>query len=141
MREELTRSLADGRGVTAKIRWVSKHDPEGRNRLIHCTPLIGSNGGIGVWMIVIVDDKREDTPTKYRQAPPVDPRFGRPIRLREDDQRGLRSENLRDFAIASGGRGSTAMDLTNNRPPTSHSIAHSVVNSLSRAGSQYDLGG
>jgi hypothetical protein len=139
VREELTQALANGRGVTAKIRWVSKHDPEGRNRWIHCTPLIGSNGAIGVWMIVIVDDEREDTPTKYRQAPPVDPRFGRPIRLREDDQQSIRSASLRDFAISNGGRGSTMTG--SNRPPTSHSMAHSVANSLSRVGSQYDLRG
>lgn len=140
VREELTQALADGRGVTAKIRWVSKHDLEGRNRWIHCTPLIGCNGAIGVWMVVIVDDEREDTPKKYRTAPPVDPRFGRPIRLREDDQQSLRSESLRDFAMTHGGRGSTAMDFTSNRPPTAQSTAPSVVNSISYAGSQYDLG-
>ena len=41
VREELTQALADGRGVTAKVRWVSRRDSEGRNRWIHCTPLIG----------------------------------------------------------------------------------------------------
>jgi hypothetical protein len=132
VREELTQALADGRGVTAKIRWVSKYHLEGRNRWIHCTPLIGSNGAIGVWMVVIVDDERDDTPTKYRIAPPVDPRFGRPIRLREDDQQSMISESLRNFAITHGGR--------ENRPPTADSVAHSVANSLSHAGSQYDLG-
>lgn len=58
VREELTAALADGRGVTAKVRWVSKHDEEGRNKWIHCTPLVGVNGQIGVWMVVIVDDER-----------------------------------------------------------------------------------
>ncbi|KAK4918702.1 hypothetical protein LTR66_016853, partial [Elasticomyces elasticus] len=58
VREELTAALADGRGVTAKVRWVTKHDEEGRNKWIHCTPLVGMNGQIGVWMVVIVDDER-----------------------------------------------------------------------------------
>ena len=35
VREELTQALADGRGVTAKVRWVSKSDMDGRNRWIH----------------------------------------------------------------------------------------------------------
>ncbi|KAG6003011.1 hypothetical protein E4U21_002446 [Claviceps maximensis] len=29
----------------------------GRSRWLHCTPLVGSNGKVGVWMIVIVDDE------------------------------------------------------------------------------------
>lgn len=36
VREELTQALADGRGVTAKVKWVTKGDVEGRNRWIHC---------------------------------------------------------------------------------------------------------
>ena len=83
VREELTAALADGRGVTAKVRWVSKHDEEGRNKWIHCTPLVGINGQIGVWMIVIVDDERHRLQRDNqrlaiggRVAPPVasDPR-------------------------------------------------------------------
>ncbi|PQE13219.1 Hisactophilin c49s mutant phototropin phy3 fusion protein [Rutstroemia sp. NJR-2017a BBW] len=74
VREELTQALADGRGVTAKVRWVTKDDVDGRSRWIHCTPLIGSNGAIGVWMIVIVDDEHSQPSAKrFRQAPPVDP--------------------------------------------------------------------
>jgi PAS domain S-box-containing protein len=59
VREELTQALADGRGVTAKIRWITKHDQDGRSRWIHCTSLVGSNGNIGVWMVVLVDDEKE----------------------------------------------------------------------------------
>ena len=58
VREELTAALAEGRGVTAKVRWITRLDEEGRNKWIHCTPLVGSNGNIGVWMVVIVDDGR-----------------------------------------------------------------------------------
>jgi len=100
VREELTRALADGRGVTAKVRWVTKDDLEGRSRWIHCTPLIGSNGAIGVWMIVIVDDETSTSSTKrFRQAPPIDPRYGRsvPFAERERDE-----TSLRDFALMHG---------------------------------------
>lgn len=77
VREELTAALADGRGVTAKVRWISKHDEEGRNKWIHCTPLLGLNGQIGVWMIIIVDDERHRMQHRGgangRTAPPVAP--------------------------------------------------------------------
>ncbi|KUJ21130.1 uncharacterized protein LY89DRAFT_577243 [Mollisia scopiformis] len=100
VRNELTQALADGRGVTAKVKWVSKSDLEGRNRWIHCTPLIGSNGVIGVWMIVLVDDETSTAPGKrFKMAPPVDPKFGRslPVHLKDDG-------SLRDFALMNGGR-------------------------------------
>lgn len=71
VRDELVSALADGRGVTAKIRWVSKHEDEGRNRWIHCTPLLGSNGQVGVWMIVLVDDDQSRPVRRFREAPPV----------------------------------------------------------------------
>lgn len=34
-------------------------DSTGRSRWLHCTPLIGSYGRVGVWMIVIVDEESE----------------------------------------------------------------------------------
>ncbi|CZR66180.1 related to nonphototropic hypocotyl protein 1 [Phialocephala subalpina] len=100
VREELTQALADGRGVTAKVKWVSKNDLEGRNRWVHCTPLIGSNGAIGIWMIVIVDDEAA-TPIgrRFKMAPPVDPRFGRTVPVHHKDD-----GSLRDFALMNGGR-------------------------------------
>jgi hypothetical protein len=58
VREELTAAFAEGRGVTAKVRWVTKSDDEGRNKWIHCTPLLGVNGQVGVWMVIIVNDDR-----------------------------------------------------------------------------------
>lgn len=71
MRDELVAALADGRGVTAKIRWVSRSEDEGRNRWVHCTPLMGGNGQIGVWMVVLVDDESSRPVRKFRAAPPV----------------------------------------------------------------------
>jgi len=102
VREGLTQALAGGRGVTAKVRWVSKTDLEGRNRWIHCTPLIGSNGAIGVWMVVIVDDEASIPPhRRYKIAPPVDPKFGRstPTHGQQRDD-----GSLRDFTLTNGGR-------------------------------------
>jgi hypothetical protein len=113
VRDELTQALADGRGVTAKVKWVTKLDSEGRNRWIHCTPLLGSNGAIGVWMIIVVDDDREVPIRKFRQAPPVDPRIGRLINTREED-----GGSLRDFARANGARDSATIE----RPPTSQTV-------------------
>jgi hypothetical protein len=64
--------MAEGRGVTAKVRWVSKANEEGRSRWIHCTPLLGISGQIGVWMVVIIDEQQEDVATRrWRQAPPI----------------------------------------------------------------------
>ena len=80
VRDELTNALAQGRGVTAKVRWVSRVDEDGRNRWIHCTPLIGTNGQIGVWMVLIVDDDSDGLSRRWKQAPPVDPRFSRVYR-------------------------------------------------------------
>lgn len=84
MRQDLGAALAEGRGVTAKIRWLTRPDEdgegEGRPRWIHCTPLLGHSGAVGVWMIVLVDD--EVSPTgqssgrRFRQAPPVSSTIG-----------------------------------------------------------------
>lgn len=84
--EELSSALAEGRGVTAKVRWLSRPDEDGRNRWIHCTPLVGSNGQIGVWMIVLVDDDIE-LGRRWKQAPPVAPHRGRVYR--EDQGHGI----------------------------------------------------
>lgn len=73
VRNELSAALSEGRGVTAKVRWVSKADIDGRSRWIHCTPLLGSNSQIGVWMIVLVDDDQVISGRRWKQAPPVAP--------------------------------------------------------------------
>jgi hypothetical protein len=71
VREELTAAFAEGRGVTAKVRWISKMDEEGRNKWIHCTPLLGINGQTGVWMVIIVDDDKNKRWMASRMAPSV----------------------------------------------------------------------
>ena len=113
VRDELTAALAEGRGVTAKVRWVSasaknvnggsatiQEEKEGRNKWIHCTPLIGNTGQIGVWMVVIVDVEREVSlrpgfeggyqaaaAVQGRRAPPVPPTPDR-VRSREQSSQG-----------------------------------------------------
>ncbi|KZZ93705.1 PAS-associated [Moelleriella libera RCEF 2490] len=64
VRDQIAQALSEGRGVTAKVRWLtstsarrySLNSGRGRPRWLHCTPLHGVNGAIGIWMIVIVDD-------------------------------------------------------------------------------------
>ncbi|KAI0996295.1 hypothetical protein K3495_g11885 [Podosphaera aphanis] len=99
VRDELMKAFSDGHGVTAKVKWVSKADPEGRNRWIHCTPLIGRNSAIGVWMVVIVDDEHTSIRRTQRMAPPVDPSFGRgsysPTSDTSQKDLGLKPKSLR----------------------------------------------
>jgi hypothetical protein len=75
VRDELSQALAQGRSVTAMVRWVTKPGDRGRNRWIAFTPLVGSHKQIGVWIAVLVDDELEDH-ERSRQAPPVKFRAG-----------------------------------------------------------------
>jgi hypothetical protein len=73
VREGLLDSLAHGTGVTAKITWLSstQGNVEGKPRWIHCTPLLGSDEKVGVWMVVMVD-KEEITGQLHRGTPSQD---------------------------------------------------------------------
>lgn len=64
---------------------------EGRRRWIHCTPLLGANGHVGVWIVVLVDDDVEMAESRRQRrelprqaappvAPPVDRAAGWPKR-------------------------------------------------------------
>lgn len=87
LRDAIESALADGQGVTAKVRWLSSVSSSssaaasrgvddgsapGRGRWIHATPLLGSNGAVGVWMVVLVDDEAEASRRLPRDAPPVE---------------------------------------------------------------------
>jgi hypothetical protein len=48
-----------GRSVTARIKWMTRFNNQGRHRWIHCTPLLANNGQIGVWMVIVIDDEDE----------------------------------------------------------------------------------
>ncbi|KAI5250609.1 hypothetical protein E4T42_04964 [Aureobasidium subglaciale] len=66
VRDGVLDSLTHGTPVTAKISWLSTPAPagsphrttiEGKPRWIHCTPLLGSDEQVGVWMIVMVEQE------------------------------------------------------------------------------------
>jgi hypothetical protein len=114
VRDELSTALAEGRGVTAKVRWVSRTDEDGRNRWIHCTPLLGSNGQIGVWMVVLVDDDQELS-RRWKQAPPVAPHRGKVYGSPRDGQ-----EIVESTGDSISGRPSVAGSLQSDRPPRAH---------------------
>ncbi|CAF9903187.1 MAG: hypothetical protein HETSPECPRED_000146 [Heterodermia speciosa] len=135
VQDELTSALAEGRGVTAKVRWVSKADEEGRNRWIHCTPLIGSNGQIGVWMIVIIDDD-QGLSRKWKQAPPVATHRGREYGTSRDahSHHGRMSDDLGSSVPASmRGAGSMRGDnrkMQGRNPETTTSTRSASPNSV-----------
>jgi hypothetical protein len=66
VKDELLQAMMVGRSVTARIKWVTRANPEGRNRWVHCTPLYASNGQVGVWMVVVVDEGDEEAAKKWR---------------------------------------------------------------------------
>jgi hypothetical protein len=102
VREELCAALSDGRGVTAKIRWVSGRNPEedGRARWVHCTPLLGQNGSIGVWMIVIVDEENYTPMKHFKNAPPVSSSINGKDR---DSLRNSRTDSLESLGLTGFG--------------------------------------
>ena len=72
VREDLEHALEIGRKVTAKVQWISKPAQNTRSRWIHCTPLLGINGLIAVWMVILVDDF-EDEKRGRAQVPVTSP--------------------------------------------------------------------
>ncbi|KPM42502.1 hypothetical protein AK830_g4042 [Neonectria ditissima] len=120
VRDSLTHAFAGGHGLTAKVRWLSRSDmqaaarghgegggqpppasAEGRSRWIHCTPLIGSNGSVGVWMVVLVDDDAELAfRAARREAPPVQPYLTPRHGMAEGDEDAM---SLSSFAAAHRG--------------------------------------
>ncbi|KAI1750089.1 hypothetical protein F4782DRAFT_548907 [Xylaria castorea] len=88
MRDAITRAFKDGDGITIKVRWLarpmassgrstststsSNASPSpvpGRSRWIHTTPLLGVNGAVGVWMVILVDDEEKQ---RAPSAPPIE---------------------------------------------------------------------
>ncbi|KAI8964873.1 hypothetical protein F5Y11DRAFT_363138 [Daldinia sp. FL1419] len=72
VRQALFRAFADGDGITTKVRWVTRLNRQGKDRWLHCTPLLGSNGAIGVWMVMIIVDNTETSSQPSQDAPSVD---------------------------------------------------------------------
>lgn len=48
-------------GITARVRWGGSRDRRGRPRWIHATPLMGGDGRVGVWMVVLTEDEDADS--------------------------------------------------------------------------------
>ena len=67
VRDDLSHALEVGRKVTAKVQWLSKGSRKSRARWIHCTPLLGINDVVGVWMVILVDDE-DDNDEEVREA-------------------------------------------------------------------------
>lgn len=81
VRGDLAHALEVGRKVTAKVQWLSKTATTSRARWIHCTPLLGVNDTIGVWMVILVDDEderdgeHEEVTYETRSARPWSPSY------------------------------------------------------------------
>ncbi|KAG9636363.1 hypothetical protein KCU64_g14616, partial [Aureobasidium melanogenum] len=98
VRSELAQAFTEGRGVTAKIRWLTRieedGEDEGRSRWIHCTPLIGHGGAVGVWMVVLVDEEGSQSKRRFRPAPPVSQVIGG----KEFDPKAMKEKEERERA-------------------------------------------
>ncbi|KAH0292772.1 hypothetical protein KCU62_g1770, partial [Aureobasidium sp. EXF-3399] len=98
VRSELSQAFTEGRGVTAKIRWLTRieedGEDEGRSRWIHCTPLLGHGGAVGVWMVVLVDEEGSHSKRRFRPAPPVSQVIGG----KEYDPRAIEEKKERERA-------------------------------------------
>ncbi|RKF79958.1 hypothetical protein GcM1_198041 [Golovinomyces cichoracearum] len=57
-------AFRDGASVTARILWLPKHGhpptSRARRRWIRCTPLLGSDERVGVWMVLLVPSDGDD---------------------------------------------------------------------------------
>ena len=69
VRGDLAHALEVGRKVTAKVQWVSKTITTSQARWIHCTPLLGINDTIGVWMVILVDDEDDGEGEREQNSP------------------------------------------------------------------------
>lgn len=69
VRDDLSHALEVGRKVTAKVQWLSKGSRKSRARWIHCTPLLGVNDAVGVWMVILVDDEEGNEAREAQEVP------------------------------------------------------------------------
>lgn len=141
VRTDLAEALGEGRGVTAKIRWLAKADEhgegEGRPRWIHCTPLLGHSGAVGVWMIVLVDEEGAANHIgqgrRFRPAPPVAETIGgkewdsRAHHSRSRERRPINAYDKENERRGGGGGGGYRTDRGDSFPmPVSSSSGGSL---------------
>lgn len=132
MRSDLAAALGEGRGVTAKIRWLTKADEEGegegRPRWIHCTPLLGHSGTVGVWMIVLVDEEGSShgsTGRRFRPAPPVAAAInGRDCEVQASRSRERKQLNAYDKDGERRGGGEREHVRSSSKPANSRNNSH-----------------
>ncbi|KAK3703386.1 hypothetical protein LTR37_014492 [Vermiconidia calcicola] len=79
LKEQVLDAFENGSGVTAKVPWLSSppgrsdssrqygESGDGKPRWIHCTPMLGSDEKVGVWMVVLVENE-EVTGTLNRRG-------------------------------------------------------------------------
>ncbi|CAI7654505.1 unnamed protein product [Penicillium viridicatum] len=65
-RDNIVNAMIAGRSVTARIKWMTKFNNQGRHRWIHCTPLLANTGQIGVWMVVVIDDDDDESSVRWQ---------------------------------------------------------------------------
>lgn len=121
VRQELEQGFKEGGGVvTAKVRWLTR-SAEGRTRWVHCTPLVGSNGRVGVWMALVDDQEMGvgDREGRGRAAPVVEPVFLRGMTTRDErggkggyDAISLASLSYLDLSLPPGHHGENGGDIT-----------------------------
>lgn len=67
----LEAAFKDGASVTAKVLWMPKSAnirEQGRPRYIRCTPLLGADEKVGVWMVILVPLEDAGLGVKYGNA-------------------------------------------------------------------------
>ena len=69
VREDLVHALEIGRKVTAKVQWLSPLS-KSNDCWIHCTPLLGIDESVGVWMVILVDADADEHTSKYHEVEP-----------------------------------------------------------------------
>ncbi|KAI5846107.1 hypothetical protein BZA05DRAFT_139370 [Tricharina praecox] len=71
VRDEIHDALRTGNGVTAKVTWLTNRESaEGRERFVHCTPLLDGESKVGVWMVIVADPVhrgRRETSVYHRE--------------------------------------------------------------------------
>lgn len=84
VRDELHEALRVGKGVTAKVLWLTSRPghchpthgchagasatASGRERWVHCTPLLDATGDVGVWMVIVADPPGGSARRQMREA-------------------------------------------------------------------------
>ena len=90
VRDGLSEAFESGESVTAKITWLpqgrgedndysrpsSRGSDAGRTRYISCTPLLGSDDKVGVWMVVMVENEQVTGTLPSRTRPRAEDRNG-----------------------------------------------------------------